>query len=93
MIQHNFPPIIQQYLDQFIYDVKLRRTNIEDFYRMYDDDLYNYVKIVSEIGENSESSEYKIVVHILESLREKCFYRFVVIVTHHKRFAFLLNNK
>lgn len=90
MIEHNFPLIMLQYLNQFIHDVKLRRNSIEDFYRMYDDDLYNYVKIVNGISEDSGSIEYDIVGDILENLRAKCFYRLVVVVTHFQKFAHLL---
>lgn len=89
-IQHNFPPIMLQYLDHFVHDVKLRRMSVEDFYRMYDDDLYNYVKIVSEISGNRGSSEYDIVVNMLENLRAKSYYRLVVVVTHFQKFAHLL---
>lgn len=86
MIQHNFPSTMQQYLDQFISDVKFQRINIEDFYRMYDDDLYNYVKIVNEISNSSDLNEQEIAVNMLQDLREKCFLRFVVVVTHFNRF-------
>lgn len=92
MIHHNFPPIMLQYLGQFIHDVKLRRISVEDFYRMYDDDLYNYVKIVDKISGNSGSSEYDIVVDVLENLGKKCFYRLVVVVTHFQKFAHLLKS-
>lgn len=89
-IQHNFPPMMQHFLDHFIHDVKLRRISAEDFYRMYDEDLYNYVKIVSEISGNSGSSEYDIVVNMLENLRAKSFYRLVVVATHSQKFTHLL---
>lgn len=93
MIEYNFPVAMQKYLEQFVYDVKLRRSNVEDFYRMYDDDLYIYVKIANEIGAHSNTSEYRAVVMMLELLRAKCFLHFVVVVTHFKRFAFLLNSE
>lgn len=92
MIQQNFPTIMLQYLDQFVFDVKLRRANAEDFYRMYDDSLYNYVKIANEINEETESAEYEIVVEMLQNLKWKCLHRFVIVVTHFKRFSFLLGN-
>lgn len=92
MIQQNFPTIMLQYLDQFVFDVKLRRTNADDFYRMYDDNLYNYVKIVNEMGEETDSAEYEIVVQMLQNLRWKCLHRFVVVVTHFTRFFHLLGN-
>lgn len=93
MIEHNFEPTIQNYLNQFISDVKIRQNTIENFHRMYDDDLYNYVKIVDEMNcDNSKSREYQIAIDMLQNLRDKSFCRFVVVVTHFKKFSFLLVN-
>lgn len=82
MIQYDYPAMMQQFVDQFIEDVRTREYDIERFYRMYDDDLYNFVKIVSELDETMDSGEFEIVANLLKYLKTKCFFRFVVIVTH-----------
>lgn len=100
MIEHNFPPSIQAYLDRFLFDVRIRKPSIEDFNRMYPDNLYFIVKAVSAFSEDdddddniseSTNNENKIVVDLLNNLREKDFLRFVIVTTHFESVRYLLH--
>lgn len=96
MIKHQYPIIVQNFVDQFIFDVRLRQASIDDFCKMYEDDLYFYVKIVTD---GCFSPEYKqreddlnyVGESLLHNLRFKDQRRFVVIATHFEAFRHLLS--
>lgn len=100
MIKWNFPEVIQAYIKQFVFDVRLRKQNYAQFNRMYDDNLFFYVEMISKLlyGSDDEYSQVtdsdlgrnRIVCDILKGLRESDFERFVILVTHFQPFRYLL---
>lgn len=101
MIEWKFPDQVQSFLKQFIFDIRLRKRNYAEFNRMYDDDLFFYVEILSELlygsddgdsqAAGSDVSHNQTVCGILKNLKLKDFQRFVILVTHFDQFLYLLN--
>lgn len=97
MINNNFPDSIQTYLDRFLFDVRLRKQSISDFAHMYDENLYFYVKIITDVlYSDSDSNDDKSVIkndivrYLLMSLRYKNYTRFVILTTHFQSYRDLL---
>lgn len=87
-MEFQHPQQMQTFVDQFIFDVRLRQPSAEDFCQMYSDDLYCYVKIVTELCSDSNRSSIE-VMHtssILENLRAKDLMRYVIISTHFQKY-------
>lgn len=93
MINHKFPENIQTFLDQFILDIRIRCNSNDDFYRMYSDDLYFYVKILNEVDYESQVSVSYTVKCLLNNLKSRDFWKFVILTTHFDKYKHLLEKK
>lgn len=98
MIEHNFPEQMQLFLNEFLFDIRLRKETLDHFVEMYDDELYNYVCILKEIvygdatqQSNIEPGKSPLALDVLNHLKKKSFENFVIVVTHFKDFLYLLN--
>lgn len=102
MIECKFPEQIQLFLNDTLFDIRLRKESLDHFFEMYEDGLQNYVIILGDIVYNSYSdsepqqrnnkiAQNSIALKVLNHLRTKNFEDFVVCVTHFKDFLYLLN--
>lgn len=95
MIECQNPEHIQNYLDQLLCDIRIRRADTQQFYNMYSDNLYFYVQLVdhscstSDSQSNNENSN-SIVNSILSKLKTENFLRFVILTTHFTTYRHLL---
>lgn len=93
MIECQYPEHIQNYLDQLLCDIRLRRSSTQQYYSMYSDDLYYYVQLVDhscpESNPNDENTN-SIVNSLLMKLKSKDILRFVILTTHFKTYRHLL---
>lgn len=88
MIKHLYPLNVQKYLDQFIFDIRIRKSPT-DFCQMYEDDLYFYVKIATDpnfsLDSHNKGRNLNYLGHsLLNNLRSKDFVKFVILRTHFK---------
>lgn len=88
MIEHLYPLNVQNYLDQFIFDIRIRKSP-SDFCEMYGEDLYFYVKLATDANFGSDSHErdenLNYLGHtLLGNLRSKDLLKFVILRTHFK---------
>lgn len=90
MVSENFPSKLQLFLSRFVSDVKLRKNSLEEFYKLYDESLYIYVKLVNEFDGRNDEEERGIITDLLKYLKEVEYKSFVIIVTHFSDFNFLL---
>lgn len=97
MMQHRYPDTMQDYLDQFVFDIRVRQPSLEEFYKMYAEDLYFYVKIINELDSSDSESQTAesvkdnpLVYNLLLNLQSKDLIRFVVLSSHFKRLQYLL---
>lgn len=94
---------MQLFLNDFLFDIRLRNETLDDFFQMYEDELYNYVLILGEVvyninagdddmihKRNTEAKPEYIVLDLLNHLRKNNFENFVIVVTHFKDFLYLL---
>lgn len=84
MIERNNPHL-QRFLDNFLEDIK-SAMKMSDFPFHYDDELINYVLILSEC--KIESSD--IATFTLNRLKKFNYLNFVILVTHFPQFSNLL---
>lgn len=84
MIDHQYPETVQAFLDQFIFDVRIRMNSIEDFCQMYSSDLYFYVRILTDSGLGSQTEPNAVVDSLLLNLRWKNHLKFVMLATQFK---------
>lgn len=97
MINSNFPDSIQTYLDRFLFDVRLQKQSISDFSHMYDEKLYFYVKIITDVlySDNDSNDDKSMIQNdivrcLLMNLRYKDYTRFVILTTHFQSYRYLL---
>lgn len=93
MIECQYPEHIQNYLDQLLCDIRIRRSSTQQYYRMYSDDLYFYVQLVDHACSDSNSNNQNtnsIVTGLLLKLKSQDFLRFVILTTHFKTYRNLL---
>lgn len=88
MIKHLYPLNVQNYLDQFIFDIRIRKSP-SDFCEMYENDLYFYVKIATDANFSSDSHKKDENLNyfghsLLKNLRSKDLLKFVILRTHFK---------
>lgn len=86
MITHLHPVIVQNYLDQLIFDIRIRKSP-SDFCEMYEENLYFYVKIATDTNfswdshKTDENLNY-LVYSLLNNLKSKDLLKFVILRTH-----------
>lgn len=93
MIEHQYPECMQIFLDQLVFDCRVRQQSSEEFFKMYSEDLYFFIKIMNEGGSDPKSGDTElnpIVCNILLNLRHKDLTRFVILTTHHLQYRRLL---
>ncbi|XP_055309183.1 uncharacterized protein LOC129573040 isoform X2 [Sitodiplosis mosellana] len=87
MIKHQDSRDVQKFLNQFIFDVRIRQTATDNFCQMYEDDLYFYVKIAIDARFNSDSHQRDEDLNylgqsLLNNMRSKDLLKFVILTTH-----------
>lgn len=102
MIEYDYPTSMQCFLSDFVFDIRLRKGSLSEFFKMYEDELLNYVLIISEILYNSGGGDEDgtdeaanigsnpFILDMLRHLKQNKFENFVIIVTHFKEFSYLL---
>lgn len=91
MIDCQYSEHIQNYLDQFLCDIRIRQSTTEQFYSMYSDDLYYYVQFVDHSCSSSDATSNDIVESLLLKVKSENFLHFVILTTHFKAYRHLLN--
>lgn len=92
MIQHQYPNVIQTFLDQFILDISIRQQTEDDFVLMYEESLQLYVR-VSYICKDSSKKIEHFGQNLLKNLRLKDMTKFVIVTSHFENFRHLLENE
>lgn len=93
MIENQYPERMQIFLDQLVFDCRVRQQSSDEFFKMYSEDLYFFIKIMNEGCSDSKSVDTElnpIVCNILLNLRHKDLTRFVILTTHHLQYRRLL---
>lgn len=97
MIKHLYPLNIQKFLDQFIFDIRIRQYSMDNFCKMYEDNLYFYIKILTNDGFSSDLDQRNkdliyLGENLLKNLRSQNMLKFVIITTHFEKFRYLLRS-
>lgn len=93
MIEHKYPENIQTFLDQFVLDIRIRTNSIDEFCRMYAEDLYFYVRILTESSGETQTEPNYTVKCLLVNLKGKELWKFVVLTTHFNMYGYLLKEE
>lgn len=87
MTEHNYPLNVQSFIDQFIFDIRIRQASVDVFSQMYEPDFYFYVKIIIDENLNHLGN------HLLKHLQHKNYRKFVILCTHFEVYRHLLQTK
>ena len=88
-IKHGYPGAVQAYLEQFLFDMKLKRISRQSFFQLYEDELLNYVMILDGV-DGDDDNVPEMISGLLRNLRKRNFENFVIVVTHFNRYLYLL---
>lgn len=87
MIKYHFPRNMQTFLERFLDETKLSWEN-EKFFRLYEEELINYLWICDAVRANDGASN--VVEDCLKELRGQNYENFVILCTHFPKFTYML---